>query len=147
MGIAAVVPQPLDGVRLLWVDDDPDTREAVTAGLRHLGAKVVEAGSAQVAMLCFERDRPHVILLDLELPDASGWDLLKAIRRLPSEARHRTPAIALSGHNTLDDRLASLRAGFALHLGKPADPTEVGLIIAALLATRDDLARAAPRGE
>jgi CheY-like chemotaxis protein len=124
----------LDGLTILYLEDDPDTREVMTLGLESHGAKVFGTYSAQVALLLFEQHRPDVIVADLELPELDGWTFIRAVRDLPFEqGERRTPAIAVSVHNEPADRLKSLSAGFTLHAAKPLTPDELAGRIALLV--------------
>lgn len=123
----------LQGVTVLILEDHKDTREMYAANLRGQGAAVHEAGTAQTAMLLLQEKRPDVMLVDLELPDVDGWHFVKAVRQLDPEEGGKTPAIALTVHNTPEARGRTLTSGFQLHLQKPMDPEELTRIIAGLL--------------
>jgi len=123
----------LKNLKILVVEDHRDTREVYAAVLRGQGAIVYEAATAQVAMFMLQANRPDLILVDLGLPDASGYELLEAIRRLPSDAGGLTPAIALTALTTSYDRARSLMCGFKLHLSKPIEPERLGQIIGGMV--------------
>jgi CheY-like chemotaxis protein len=125
----------LDGLTIVYLEDDLDTREVMTVGLERHGARVFGADSAQIALLLFEQHRPDVVIADLELadPDLDGWLFMRAVRDLPSEREKRTPAIALSVHTAPADKLRSLSAGFTLHFSKPLTPDELAGRIAVLV--------------
>jgi CheY-like chemotaxis protein len=127
----------LEHVRILLLDDDDDTREVIGEGLRRHGAEVFDAASAQTALLIFERERPHVVVADIELPEVDGYAFVRALRQAERE-RRRTPVIALTVHNTPAERLESLRAGFTLHISKPISPDELAARIATLLDARPE---------
>jgi CheY-like chemotaxis protein len=123
----------LRGVTVLVVEDHADTRETLTTALKGQGARVVDADSASVAFMLFKKHRPNIILTDLDLPDADGWEFLRVVRSLPKDHGGLTPAVALSGvHVTADARMRSVGAGFTLHLTKPYNLTELANILAAL---------------
>src|SRR5713226_3539900 len=86
----------LDGLSILYVEDEPDTREVITLGLERHGARVQATDSASAALLMFETQRPDVIIADLELPEVDGWTFIRAVRRRPMDRDRRTPAIALT---------------------------------------------------
>src|SRR5687768_7756331 len=100
------MPTPmLRGLTVLLVEDDNDTRQMLAESLRQSGGTVIEAGSSQaaIAMLWMETSErkriPDVMVIDLALPDLSGWELLKQIRKLPLHLGGNVPAIAISGHS------------------------------------------------
>jgi len=123
----------LDGLTVLYLEDDEDTREMMVLGLERHGARVLATDSVQAALLTFEAQRPEVVIADLELPELDGWALVHALRELPSERERRTPAIALTVHNTPADKLKSLSAGFTLHMAKPLAPDQLAQRIALLV--------------
>ena len=125
----------LDGLTILYLEDDRDTREVMTLGLERQGARVLGTYSAQIALLLFEQHRPDVVVADLELadPEIDGWMFMRAARELSCDREKRTPAIAVSVHNTPADRLKSLSAGFTLHVAKPVTPEELAGRIALLV--------------
>jgi CheY-like chemotaxis protein len=127
----------LDGLTVLYLEDDPDTREVIGLGLERHGARVLQSDSAQAALLTFEAERPDVVVADLELPELDGWTFVHAIRELPAEREKRTPAIALTVHNQPADKLKSLSAGFTLHMAKPLTPDQLAARIALLVRRFD----------
>jgi CheY-like chemotaxis protein len=107
----------LRGCRVLLVEDDADSREAITIALELEGAAVRAAGSVDVALRLLGDASPDVVVSDLSMPGTDGYGLLAALR-----ARHvRVPAIAVSGFATPEDRQRALEAGFRDHLPKPVD--------------------------
>jgi CheY-like chemotaxis protein len=123
----------LEGLTVLYVEDDEDTREMMVVGLERQGARVVATDSAQAALLMFEQEKPDIVVADLELPELDGWMLIQALRDLPSEREKRTPAIAVTVHNEPADKLKSLSAGFTLHMAKPLSPEQLALRLALLV--------------
>jgi signal transduction histidine kinase len=112
-------PERLDGLRVLLVDDQEDTRECVAMTLRQYGAEVVTADSAAEALDVLERGAPDVLLSDIAMPGEDGLSLIQKIRRRPAESGGRIPAAALSAYARPEEMLRALRAGFDLHLAKP----------------------------
>ncbi len=88
---------------------------------QHFGARVTAAGSVSEALAALERERPDVLLSDLRMPEADGYDLIRSVRALPLDRGGGIPAAAVSGHGGLEARRA-LRRGFYLHIAKPVDP-------------------------
>jgi CheY-like chemotaxis protein len=117
----ATTRQPLEGVRVLVVEDEPDARELLALTLECSGARVEAVESAQEALDNLQLFRPHVLLSDIGLPIESGYELIRKVRLLSSEASH-LPAVALTAFATEKDRQLALAAGFQIHLAKPVDP-------------------------
>jgi CheY-like chemotaxis protein len=105
---------------VLVVDDDAPVLEAMTLVLRHFGARVTATASVSEALAALGRERPDVLLSDLRMPGADGYDLIRRVRALPPDRGGRTPAAAVSGHGGLEARRA-LRRGFHLHIAKPVE--------------------------
>jgi CheY-like chemotaxis protein len=116
----------LRGVRVLVDDDDADNREMLATVLVHSGAVVATAVSAAEALVAFERERPHVVISDIGLPDEDGFSLLRKLRD-PLRAGGRVPAIALTGYSSPADRARMEGEGFEAHLTKPV---ELGVMLA-----------------
>jgi CheY-like chemotaxis protein len=110
----------LEGVRVLLVEDDEDTREVLTLGLELHGALVRAEGSAQAALLAIEEFAPHVILSDIGLPDEDGLSMIRKVRRLPDTCG-RIPAAAVTAFTLSDDGEEPIRAGFQRHFRKPVE--------------------------
>ncbi len=125
---AAVIAAPagtpfrrLDGLRILSVDDDHNTREMLQIALQRAGAEVSSAASAAEAFMLLQRFRPAVIVSDLGLPEEDGYDLLRAVRALPAEAGGSTPAVAVTGYVSAQDRQAAEMAGYQAFVPKPVN--------------------------
>ena len=123
----------LYGFKVLVVDDDLDTRELIQWVLERVGAEVTSVDSAQQALEALDRGRFHVLVSDIVMPDEDGFALLKKVRALPPERGGRIPAVALTAHSLVQDRLNSLRAGFQTHVPKPVVPEELVEVVASLV--------------
>jgi PAS domain S-box-containing protein len=110
---------PLNGLRVLVVDDEQDTRELVAAVLTTCGAEVVSVGSATEALDQMERQRFNLLISDIGMPEMNGYDLISRIRQLGEEHGGRTPAMALTAYAGIDDRKRALAAGYEMHIPKP----------------------------
>jgi two-component system CheB/CheR fusion protein len=111
----------LTDLRVLIVDDDAATCDAVGAMLRHVGAKVRVAQSASEAWQEIADFKPEVVVCDLRMPVEDGFRLIGRIRELGAERGGAVPAIALSALAAREDALRAVAAGFQLHLSKPVD--------------------------
>jgi CheY-like chemotaxis protein len=112
---------PLEGVRVLLIEDEPDTRELLSVTLEASGAEVSAVESAQAALNNLNVFKPDVLLSDIGLPNESGYDLIRKVRALSSGMRN-VPAVALTAFATAKDRDLALSAGFQVHLAKPVEP-------------------------
>jgi CheY-like chemotaxis protein len=120
----------LVGVRVLVVDDDEDMRYVVRATFQSQGAVVIESASARDAFEVLRQERPDVLVSDLSMPPGEdGYWLITAVRALAAAHGGGTPAAALTGHVTAEDRARVLRAGFHYHIAKPVEPERlVGIV-------------------
>lgn len=109
----------IKGLRILLVDDDVGTREAVAGILGEMGAKVKVAESAAEAMNAFAELKPQVLVCDVAMPGEDGYSFIRRLRSLGPEAGGGVPAVALTAFATEDDQRRSLSAGFQMHLTKP----------------------------
>ena len=137
----AVVPPMLDGVRVLVVDDEADTRALLLTTLQAQGASVVTCASAADAFEAFAEFHPDVLVADIGMPLEDGYSLIRRIRALGEERGGATPAVALTAYAREQDRQAALRAGFQRHLTKPFEPAELAAMLAALTARKSVQAR------
>jgi PAS domain S-box-containing protein len=131
-------PSPrLDGVRVMVVDDDSDTREMLRLMIGQLGAEVKACASSEEAMGALTEWNPDVIVSDIEMPDEDGYELIRKVRGSESYPDGRkVPAVALTAYGRVEDRLRALSAGYQMHIAKPAEPVELAVVIATLAAAR-----------
>ena len=130
----------LEAVRVLVVEDEPDTRQFLKRLLERHGARVVTAASGRDALDAFRRDDVDVLISDIGLPGLDGYELMRQIRR-GAPAGRRVAAIALTAYARAEDRTRALRAGYQAHVTKPVDGAELVAMVASLL----DLTTAARR--
>ncbi len=105
----------IDGLSLLLVEDDEETRSVVRAMLEDAGATVVTAGSAEEGRRALLSVRPAVLISDIAMPDEDGYAFLRSVRA----ADINVPAIALTAYARREDAAQAFAAGFQLHLPKP----------------------------
>ncbi len=125
----------LADVSVLVVEDDADTLEALRLALEGGGARVVTATSTAAALAAWEASHPNVVVSDISMPGGDGYDLIRAIR---ARDGGRTPAVAMTGLVSKEDRAAALAAGFDEHLSKPIDPDYLVRFVSALAARTSD---------
>jgi hypothetical protein len=122
----------LEGLKVLVVDDEPDTRELIREVLKECGSEVITCGSVEEALLALEEHKPDILISDLGMPDEDGYSLISKIRALPSERGGHIPAAALTAYARAEDRMRVLRSGFQFHLPKPVDSAELVTVVASL---------------
>lgn len=112
----------LEGVRVLVVDDDDDSRELVDRIVREHGAEVRTAASVDEALRLVESFAPRVLVSDIGMPERDGYDLVRAVRASGRSAAV-LPAIAVTAYANAAERQRALATGFQLHLTKPVSAT------------------------
>ena len=115
--------------RLMIVDDDMEMRTLLAEYFRRLGFDVAEKESGMAALQTATTDRFDCFILDVAMPEMSGLELLKKLRERGIE----TPALFLTAHDLLDDKVAGFEAGADDYLAKPFSPRELEYRIEALL--------------
>jgi PAS domain S-box-containing protein len=118
----------LQGLDTLVVEDDPDTRELMTTVLEQAGANVRSAESVRQALELLENKPPDVVVTDIAMPQATGFDLVKQIREDPRWVG--IPTIAVTAYARAEDRAQALALGFNAHVGKPFTPRVLVAIVA-----------------
>ena len=127
----------LKNVRLLLVEDDADTREALAAVLSKYRGEVRVADCAADALAILQAWRPDVLVSDVSLPGDDGYALIGWVRALGPDAGGGTPAIAITGHSHREDRVRLIAAGFQVYLTKPVDCSELVQMVASLAGCGD----------
>jgi len=117
----------LSGVRVLVIDDAPDTLDVLEQILAYSGAATMTAPGAGAALALLEHDVPDVIVSDVGMPEVDGFELMRRIRRRAATAA--IPAIALTAFTRQDDRAKALQAGFTDYLAKPVEPAALAAAI------------------
>ncbi|MGH9957739.1 MAG: ATP-binding response regulator, partial [Pyrinomonadaceae bacterium] len=115
----------LEGVRILVVDDEADSRDFISAVLTRSGAKVRCSESAAEALREFHEWKPDLVVTDIGLPHEDGYFLIENVRKIKAKWAQKVPAVALTAYATSEDRDRALAAGFQLHVPKPIEPTKL----------------------
>jgi len=126
-----VPERPLQGLRVLLVEDFSDAREIVTTILERAGAEVTPSGSSSEALEKIDASVPDLIVADIGLPKEDGIEFIRRVRaRSGREAT--VPAVALTAWALPRDRARAKEAGFQAHLVKPVDPSTLVSVVGAL---------------
>jgi CheY-like chemotaxis protein len=122
----------LEGLRLLVVDDERDTRELIAFTLSMCGAEVKAAATALEALDVLKAWTPDMLISDIGMPGVDGYAFIRKVRELETESKSPLPAIALTAYAGVEDRERALSAGFQTHLAKPLNPNELIQVVASL---------------
>jgi CheY-like chemotaxis protein len=130
------VAAPLNGLKVLVVDDDADARQVVSMALSQCGARTVAASSTREALQVLAEFKPDVLVSDIGMPGEDGCALIRRIRALGTGGLGDVPAIALTGYAQAADRRRALMAGFQKFVPKPVATAELAEVIRVLADTR-----------
>jgi len=111
--------------RILVVDDDPISMQAVISALRKTTLNVTGVTESSVALESLTQEHFSLVLLDIELPGMDGFELCQKLRAMPDY--RKTPILFVSGHTELDDRIKSVLSGGDDLISKPIFPIELAL--------------------
>jgi signal transduction histidine kinase/DNA-binding NarL/FixJ family response regulator len=131
-------PVSLNGVKVLVVDDEADSRELLMTILKQCGSEVRCSESAADAMQTFHEWSPDLLVSDIGMPTEDGYDLIRKLRELESDRAREIPAMALTAYATDGDRLQALSAGFQIHVAKPIEPESFVTSLASILEPKID---------
>ncbi len=120
----------LSGLRVLVVDDEPDTLDLLKRVLGDSRAEVAAAPSVEAALATLDGFEPHVLISDVSMPGRDGYELIKAIRS--TTGPDQLPAAALTAYTRPDDADRAREAGFQVHLSKPVEPEQLVKVVARL---------------
>ena len=114
--------------RVLIIDDNRDSAEMLEKLLTVIGHDASVAFTGASGIDAALREKPQVVLLDIGLPDMSGYEVARRLRAEPSLGQ--VTLIALTGWGQPEDRARAMEAGFDHHLTKPADPDALAALLA-----------------
>jgi len=124
----------LNGLRVLVVDDEPDTLDLLRRVLGDSQAQVAAAPSVEAALATLGAFNPHVLISDVSMPGRDGYELIRVVRS--TTGPEDLPAAALTAYSRPEDAARAREAGFQMHLSKPVEPYELVKVVARL-AGRD----------
>lgn len=126
------IPQQLDGLRVLVVDDEPDTRDLLRELLSAHRAEVLTAASAAEGLSILQAQPVDLLISDVGMPEQDGCSMIREVRALKSREKAQIPAIALTAYARTQDRTRVLLAGFTSHMPKPVEPLELLAMVGTL---------------
>ncbi|WP_035139953.1 response regulator [Fischerella sp. PCC 9605] len=116
--------QPLDGLQILVVDDDIDNCVLTSFLLEGYGVQVITAASALEALELIKQLEPHLLIVDIAMPEVDGYSLISKVRNFHEPLR-KIPAIAVTAIDAQEESGFALKYGFQAYLTKPVDPTDL----------------------
>ena len=128
----------LKGLRILVVDDEPDTGELLRRLLNRAGAQASVAASVAEALAAVSSLRPHLLVSDISMPEEDGFMLVQRLRK----SGVAIPAVAVTANTGLADRQNALAAGFDAYMPKPINSRELLQLLASLARSRSVKAEA-----
>jgi signal transduction histidine kinase/ActR/RegA family two-component response regulator len=130
--LSAAAPLTLDGISVLLVDDDEDSRQVIASHLERHHAVVLTAASCPQAWDVLQHEHVDVLLSDIAMPGEDGYALVGKVRASATSRIASIPAVALTALARDEDRQRALRAGFQLHLAKPIEARSLVTAVATL---------------
>jgi CheY-like chemotaxis protein len=118
---------------VLVLDDEADARALLKVIIEKCQAEVTTAASAAEAYKTLEWLRPDVIISDIGMPFQDGYSFMRNVRAREAGTQSRIPAVALTAHARVEDRLRALSAGYQVHVAKPIEPAELVAVLASLV--------------
>jgi signal transduction histidine kinase/DNA-binding response OmpR family regulator len=135
-GLPPSYSKAFEGLRILVVDDEVDSRDLVRAILMRCGGEVNCCESAAEALKAIRDWKPDLLVSDIGMPNEDGYSLIEKMRKMKSKRARQTPAVALTAYVTNEDRERVLAAGFRLHVAKPIEPANLVMLIAEALGRK-----------
>jgi hypothetical protein len=124
--------QSLEGLRVLVLENEPDSRDLFTALLEESGAHVMAVASAREALALLDTRSVDVIVADIGLPDEDGYAFIRQVRIREGGGPHHVPALALTAYARPEDRERALTSGYQMHVAKPVAPDQLIAAVATL---------------
>jgi DNA-binding NtrC family response regulator len=121
---------------ILIVDDDPDIREVLKVRLDALGYRLLAAGSGIECLRLIEQQHPQLVLLDVQMPDFNGIELLKELRKLENDL----PVIMITAYGTIELAVQAMKDGAYDFIPKPFDLEQLRIVVTKALE-RETLTR------
>jgi two-component system OmpR family response regulator len=119
----------MEPIKILIVDDEPNIRDLLASGLRFAGFSVLAVGNGNDAVAAAEKGNPDLILLDVMLPDMSGFSVTKKLRSMNILA----PVLFLTARDEVEDKITGLTVGGDDYMTKPFSLDEIIARINAIL--------------
>ena len=123
--------------KILIVEDDPKSMKVIMMVLKPHGYTLLEASDGEEALEIAVRDKPDLIMMDMQLPKMSGLEVTRRLKQMP--AFNHTPIIAVTASAMKGDREKMIEAGCAAYLSKPINTRELPEVVAEMLSQRQKI--------
>src|SRR5215475_5240826 len=110
---------------ILIVDDEPSNRNILSQELTHEGYSVVAAADGREALRKAESSRPDLIILDYMMPDLSGLEVLKELRKRENDA----PVVMITAYGTMERAVEAMKEGAYDFITRPFEPDHIALVV------------------
>jgi two-component system, chemotaxis family, CheB/CheR fusion protein len=122
----------LSGLKIMIVEDDPSTLEALAETIKSFGAETISFSTVASGLKAFGEVKPQLLVSDIAMPGDDGYSLIRQIRSLEAGQGGKVPALALTAYASDADVSKTLAAGFDSHMSKPFDTFRLGHALAKL---------------
>lgn len=122
----------LNGLQVLVVDSDPDSRDLLTALFEMYGIETLTATTAAEALEILKQVKPDLLISEIGLPKEDGYSLMRKVKALEKTRQIQIRAIALTVYAREEDCVQALSVGYAKYLSKPFDIDELISMVASL---------------
>jgi signal transduction histidine kinase/ActR/RegA family two-component response regulator len=119
----------IEGLKVLIVEDEDDTREMLTLIFSQIRAQTKSVSSANEAMEVIGTWEPDILLSDIGMPGTDGYDLIRKVRALRPDQGGQIPAVAITAYAKPEDQERAIREGFSVHLAKPIELAQLTSIV------------------
>jgi PAS domain S-box-containing protein len=126
------------GLQVLVVDDDVETLLMLSTMLDRYGIKVLACASAAQALEVLEQNSADLLISDIAMPNENGYEFISKVRSLETLQKRNIPAVALTAHVRIEDRIRALTAGYQMFIAKPIEIDDLLAAIATLAAGDKD---------
>ena len=123
--------------KILIVEDDPKNRKVLAMALRRSGYTLLEAVDGQEGLETAVRDKPDLIIMDVQLPRMSGLEATRKLRQLPGF--NHVPIIGVTAYAMKGDREKVIEAGCDAYMSKPIDVRELPRVVSEMLLQRQEV--------
>ncbi len=117
--------------KILVAEDNPTNMKLITVALKKQGYTLLQAADGEEALEAAARNAPDLIIMDMQLPKISGWEVTRELRQMPGFGN--VPIIAVTAYAMKEDKERAIEAGCNAYLPKPIDINQLRSVVAEML--------------